>query len=243
MTPRSDRPGRREPERGTRTGSGPPPAGSSDRLAIMKLAVQMPQRDWLGYFTRRHPELVLESVNLSSVSHHQFLGEIVIHGPPRDWTREIAASPNVLGVENLGGSLDHGRYRVRFAYTVVHALAAKLGIVVRYPRVIANGILTVETVARLSQVRRLMAALARAGNEPRLISLRRNPFRSESLLLTPVQRALFRQALVLGYFDVPRRITLTELAAKVSRSKSSVSLTLATVERKIAEQFASLTES
>jgi predicted DNA binding protein len=53
--------------------------------------------------------------------------------------------------------------------------------------------------------------------------------------LTSIQRALFRQALALGYFEVPRRITLTQLAHKVSRNKSSVSTTLATVERKLAE--------
>ncbi len=56
--------------------------------------------------------------------------------------------------------------------------------------------------------------------------------------MTAVQRAMFRQALERGYFDVPRRITLTQLARELSRSKSTVSMTLATVERKLAEAAA-----
>jgi len=201
----------------------------------MKLEVKIPDTVWLGRFTRDHPELALESTNLVALPCGDFLGEFEIHGSSNDWTHEIGRSPDVFEVENLEKAPESGKYRVRFHRSITAALAAQNEIIIRFPTTSKNGILGAELIARPSQMRRLVEALAKEGKEPRLVSLRRDSLRSVPLLLTPIQRALFRQALVSGYFEVPRRITLTQLAEKVSRNKSSVSRTLAIVERKLAE--------
>jgi hypothetical protein len=60
-----------------------------------------------------------------------------------------------------------------------------------------------------------MERITEAGCEPHLVSLRRDSLRPVQPSLAPVQRVLFRQALALGFFEVPRRITLTRLADNV----------------------------
>jgi predicted DNA binding protein len=201
----------------------------------MRLEVKVPQKDWVGEFTRRHPELVVENLNITAVAGGDLLGEYEIYGPPVDWTSELASSPDVVEVDSLSVGPDLGRYRLQSRKTALLDLTKGLGLIARYPRTIQNGILECEVIARLSRLRRMVERYTEAGFEPHLVSLRRNTLRSAKLSLTPIQRALFRQALALGYFEVPRRITLTRLADKVSRNKSSVSTTLATVERKLAE--------
>jgi predicted DNA binding protein len=201
----------------------------------MKLEVKVPQKDWVGEFTRRHPDLVVVNVNLMAVAGGDLLGEYEIYGPPVDWTNELAGSRDVVQVEGLNLGPHLGRYRVRSRKSVLFDLATELEVIARYPRSIKNGLLECEVIALLSQLRRAMERFTEVGCEPHLVSLRRDSLRSVQLSLTPIQRALFRQALALGYFEVPRRITLTQLADKVSRNKSSVSTTLATVERKLAE--------
>jgi predicted DNA binding protein len=141
----------------------------------------------------------------------------------------------VVEAENLEPARDLGRYLVRSRHALAFALATEYGIVVWFPATITKGVLEIELVVRRSQVGGLVRALAKAGAEPRLVSLRQDSLRTVPLILTPTQRDLFRHALGLGYYEVPRRITLTALARKVSRSKSSVSRTLATVDRKLAE--------
>jgi predicted DNA binding protein len=201
----------------------------------MKLEVTIPDTVWLGSFTRDHPELVLEGTHLVALPGGDFLGEFEIHGSSNDWTHEIGESPDVVEVENFEKGAESGRYRVRFHRSIAAALAAEHEIIVRFGSTSKNGILGFEMIARPSQMRRLIQALAKEGKDPRLVSIRRDSLRSVPLLLTPIQRTLFRQALAMGYFDVPRRITLTALAKEVSRSNSSVSETLAVVERKLAE--------
>jgi predicted DNA binding protein len=215
------------------------PPDYADRLAIIRLEFEIPHGVWLSRFTRKHPDLLVEVHNTMTVDPKQTLGDFEIYGPPTDWTREIAECPDVLRVERLDVFPDLGRYRVLFRQPIYLTIAHELAVLLSYPRITQGGIFTCETIAPTSQVRCLVAALRDSGCKARVVSLRRDSLRSCRPVFTPVQRDLFRQALASGYFEVPRRISLSGLAKKLSRSKSSVSETLAVVERKLAETAAS----
>jgi len=228
-------------------GSGDPAAAGRqlrppNHVAILKLEFTIPPDVWYGQFTRRHPELVVKATNIISVAGDDTLGEFEIYGPPVDWTNEIARYPNVIDVESLEVLPDLGRYRVRYCQSPLIPLATRLEVLIRYPSIVKNGILECELFAGRLEIYRVVNALAKAGGEPRLLSLRPGPLRpvtqASVVVLTPVQRALFHQALTSGYYEVPRRVTLTQLAERVYRNKSSVSKTLARVERELAK-FAS----
>jgi predicted DNA binding protein len=198
----------------------------------------LPTSVWLSSFSRRHPELLIEAHNTLTVARHQTLAEFEIFGPSRDWTSEIASFPDVIRVERMHVVPGLGRYRIRFRQPIHLRLAEKLEMSFRYPRTVSNGVVRLETVAQAHEIRRLVAELQSGGCRPRLVSIRRGNVRPTRPALTPVQRQLFRQAVAAGYFEVPRRINLTGLAQKVGRSKSTVSHTLAVVERKLVEQAA-----
>ena len=216
----------------------PAPAAYSsfgkDRIAIMRLELRMPADIWYSALTLRHPDLVVEVTSVAPVPGTNSLAEVEIYGPAVDWSSEIAGCSDVQEVHRLSLRPDLGRYSVRYRQTVIITIATELEILIRYPRTIQNGILTCETIAPVSQLRKALAVLRDLGTDPRITSLRRDVLRSVRLTLTPSQGALFRQALALGYFEVPRRISLTRLAERVTRSKSSVSEMLAVVERKLA---------
>jgi HTH DNA binding domain len=223
----------------SRTGHPARPAADrspvSDPVVCLKIEFEIDRAVWVSGFTRRHTDLQVEAHNVMVLPENQILGEFDIYGQPHDWTREIAGLPDVNEVERLVQADTYGRYRVRFQMSPMLTLEQALEIIVRYPASSRNGISTVELVGRLSRFRHLMSSLLASGRDPKVVSLAPDRYRPSELALTPVQLSLFRQALALGYFDVPRRITLTELATKVSRSKSSVSHTLAVVERSLAE--------
>jgi hypothetical protein len=221
--------------RGTARRREPLPDKLRDRFTAMRFELELPRGVWLSKFTRNHPELLVEVHSTLTVSSTVLVGEFEIYGPPRDWTREISRFPDVIEVARIPVFPGVGRYRVLFREPIHLRVARKVGVQLRYPRTVRNGILRCESIARASEIRRLVASLQRAGCEPRVIYLRGAALRTLRPNLTPVQRELFRQAFASGYYDVPRRITLTELAKKVCRSKSSVSRTLAVVERKFAE--------
>jgi DNA binding protein with HTH domain len=212
---------------------------TSDRLVAIELAIKIPPGVWYGEFSRRYPELVIESTNVAPVGGNETIGEFEIFGPPEDWTTEILRFRDAVEAARLDVQPDRGSYRVRYHLSPLLALAVSLEVLVRYPRTIKNGIIRCEIIAWRSQMRRLVEILTRAGDAPRLLSLRRDSptlvTQPHAISLTPNQRALFHEALASGYYDVPRRITLTQLANRVSRNKSSVSKMLHRVQQKLAE--------
>jgi predicted DNA binding protein len=59
-----------------------------------------------------------------------------------------------------------------------------------------------------------------------------------SRLLTPRQRFVFDTAMQEGFYDVPRRITLTELAVVLGVAKSTLSAQLQRIESTVHHAFA-----
>ncbi len=55
--------------------------------------------------------------------------------------------------------------------------------------------------------------------------------------LTPRQREVLRQAMEDGYYDVPRRTSLTEMAAKLGVSKAALCETLQVIEKKVMQRL------
>lgn len=217
----------------------PPPTvpDPPDPFVRARIAFEIPRKVWFSDFSRNHPDLVLKVHNTMFVGARRSLADFEIAGKLDDWTEEISAFPDVFSAERIEVPPNLTVYRVLFRRPDYHRMAHRREILLNYPRTVQNGVFTCETTSRSSQVRELISDLRKNRDKARLLSLQRasGPHRSRSTkarpVLTDTQESLFRQALELGYFEVPRRITLTRLAERVGRSKSAVSHALALVER------------
>jgi len=214
-----------------------PVPGIPDPHVRAKIAIETPHDGWLLEFSRQHPDLTVKVHNGQWMGQRRYLLDLEVDGSADDWSGEIAPFDDVESVERIDIPPNLRLYRVVERCPNYLLLIRKIGVLMNYPRTVHDGVYTCETTARSSQVRELMGELRSARDRARIVSLQRaskppNGRRSASRsALTEVQESLFRQALELGYFEVPRRITLTRLAEKVGRSKSAVSHALALVER------------
>jgi predicted DNA binding protein len=98
-----------------------------------------------------------------------------------------------------------------------------------------SGYIRWEIVARQDEFQVLLDYARRIDPDVKVLSIRHRPLRSHLPMLSGTQQALLARAMAEGYFAVPRGITLTELARRVNRSKSSVSESIATIEKKLLE--------
>jgi len=211
------------------------PRSRVDRIVVSRIAIRLPTNVWYAEFSRSHPELKVTAVNVIHLGSGHSIAEIEIGGPPADGSGEIASFSDVIEVERLRPAPGEPRYLVRYRQTALTSILSEYGALVRYPLTIRNGVMELEMIAWKSDLRRIITSLTKSGGAPRILSLGSDTVHSVPLILTTTQRSLFKEALAAGYFEVPRRITLTQLAQRVSRSKSSVSSTLAVVEQKLAE--------
>lgn len=206
---------------------------SVDRVAIVKIDIEVRRTNWTCGLTLRYPALTLEIDSILPLGRGSTVGDYHLLGPRKEWATEIAQFPDVDSVSPLDEGPTPTMFRVRFRATILSRLMVKDRVVLRYPASVQNGILTIETIDRISRIRKILQDLQRGRLSPRLGSLRRVSPRHRLPHLSPVQRNLLNQAVSAGYFAVPRRINLTRLAQKVGRSKSTVSKMLAVVEQKL----------
>lgn len=85
-----------------------------------------------------------------------------------------------------------------------------------------------------THMRNLIKRLKESGLHHKIHSISKD---SESRLLTMRQREVFDLAVKHGYYDTPRKITLTDLAGKIDVSKSTLCEMIQLIEHRIVEEF------
>jgi len=203
---------------------------------IATLNLRMSTGTWTLKFSRAHPDIRLEVLNRGDVDRDIAVSDYWISGgPPGTWTREILSYGDVVKVDALaevgGGSI----YRVTDHNPPVVYLYRRLGLPLQFPMRMQDGYIRWEVVSRNHEFQAILAYARKVDSHVQVLSIRNRPLRSHLPMLTSAQQALLTRAMAEGYFAVPRGITLTELAKRVNRSKSSVSEAIATIEKKLLE--------
>jgi hypothetical protein len=207
-----------------------------DRLLLATLSLRIPDQTWTGPFSRRRPREQIEILGYSTAGRGLLVADHWISGRPAGvWAREIAGSPDVVEVESLAEIGDGSLYRVKFRTPPIIALYRRLQIPIPFPIRIRAGRVQWELAARAPEFARVVTFARHADPHVRIRWTRTPPLRAHLPLLTPTQGVLLRRAIAAGYFAVPRRISLVELARKSNRSKSAVSQALALVEQRLLE--------
>ena len=106
----------------------------------------------------------------------------------------------------------------------------------RYPFFVENGVITLLVVASEAKTRQIYERLRRLSTQVTINSLHHEYGDEGQGVLTPRQREIFRIALAMGYWDVPRRSTLNDIAQRTGVAKSTISESLAIIEKKLLEE-------
>jgi HTH DNA binding domain len=209
---------------------------TTQRLLLATLKVRIPKDLWTGPFSSRHPALRLEVLNRTEVSSDVSVSDYWIGGGgPGEWAAEIASYPDVLQADSLATVGEGCLYRIKYRNPPVVGVYRRLRLPLQFPLRIQGGFITWEIVGRYGEFRTILEHARSADGQVEVVSLRRRALRSHLPMLTDAQHALLTEAMAAGYFAVPRGITLTDLARKLDRSKSSVSEGIAVIEKKLVE--------
>lgn len=155
--------------------------------------------------------------------------------PAGVWAREIAGYPDVQKVESLAEVGDGSIYRVLFLAPPIVELYRRLEVPLPFPIRIKAGYVQWEVVARAPEFAEILLFGREIDPHLKISWTRTPPLRAHLPLLTAKQRALLHLAIGAGYYAVPRRISLVELARGANRSKAAVSEALALIEQKLLE--------
>ena len=208
-------------------------------ILTCRIQVTMPPASWMCRFTVAHPDLRMDVLNRLDLGRGSTLLEVCISAPEDPegggWSEEIRRLPGVQDVELLGATGNSETCRVFFRGATFLPLLKHLRLAQHLPFPIRDGVATWNVVGPEVKVRALLDTMGKATGRVRVLAVRHGPSSSEPALLSPRQEEVLHRALAEGYFDVPRRISLTQLASKMGVAISTLSVILAVIEKKIIE--------
>ncbi|MCI4347113.1 MAG: helix-turn-helix domain-containing protein [Thermoplasmata archaeon] len=162
------------------------------------------------------------------------LTEARFHGVQHpEWGRLVRGYPGVYHVQILPEGEATGIYRVTATVPEYLPLLQKLRIVTRYPFWVEKGVGNWVMTGSKPQIRELVLGLRRLLPEVVVVEIRPGLPVHAGSGLTASEREAVRSALAAGYFEVPRGISLTNLARRLQVSKGNLSKRLAAAEGKM----------
>jgi len=195
----------------------------------VRIEVRLPEGHWAGDVTRSHPSAVLR---------------IDEHMPLQKGRGTAKASCTEDIVSTVGGHAGIEEVRAlgkqQFAVDIIAGGGGflkpllKVGVIPHTPFEVRDGWVDWTIACAQGKVRALVAGFNDEHIPYRLVSTRG----VSSRMLTPRQRLVFDAATQEGFYDVPRRISLTALAAKLDVAKSTLSAQLHRIESTVIHAFA-----
>lgn len=201
-----------------------------------KLTLTIPERAWPGEITRAYPEARIRI--LAAIAEPETgvgLAEVISAelGAILDDIRE---HPSVDSMEVLQRTDAEALIQFRTQLPLLLFAARDSGLPLELPFEIQDGQATWTLTASQESISALGDQFDAMGVSYTVDYLRQEVAGDEQLL-TDDQRALVREAIARGYYDTPRRCSLTELADAVGRAKSTTSETLHRAEERVMKEF------
>ena len=195
----------------------------------IRIEVRLPEGHWAGDVTRSHPSAVLR------IDEHMPLQK-------GRGTAKASCSEDIAATVGLHHGIEEVRAfdKHQFAVDIIAGGGGflkpllKVGVIPHTPFEVRDGWVDWTIDCAQGKVRALIAGFDEEGIPYRLLSTRG----VSSRMLTPRQRQVFDAATQEGFYDVPRRISLTALAVKLDVAKSTLSAQLQRIESTVIHAFA-----
>ena len=194
----------------------------------VRLEVRLPEGHWSGDVTRANPSAILRIEKHMPLSRGRGTARI---SSSEDISKSIGQHP---GIEDFN-IIQNNNYDV----TIVAGGGGFLkplidvGIIPHTPFEVRDGWVDWTIECSQNDIKELIHSFKQQSIPHRLVSTRSVTTR----LLTQRQRQVFDIAIREGFYDIPRRISLTELANLLGVAKSTLSVQLQRVESTIVHTF------
>jgi len=200
-----------------------------------RLLVDLPDGPWIADVSREFPDAgfrVLAAVPGESA------GFALVRVTARDADAVLSAMEGhdaLTAVSVMAREDGVATLRIETDAPLLLLAAKRSGLPIEMPLDIEDGVAEVEVTGEHERVAEMGRRLRELGLEFEVERVRQRV--DPARLLTDRQRELLLAAVDLGYYDVPRRATLTEVADHVGIAKSTCSETLQRVQRTVIREF------
>lgn len=195
------------------------------------LQVETPACSWCRHASTQYPDVGLKVLSYYARGERSALEVVELAGPRwPEVVADIKAIDNVEDVEVLESTPRDAKVRIAAKHCALPAAIEASGIVPQLPFEVAGGC---DKWLILSEKENAKVFYDRMREQGVDVKVTYSGEYAPSAALTPRQQEVLSAAIKHGYYDYPRRITLTQLAEKLGVAKSTLSQSLAMTESEV----------
>lgn len=204
----------------------------------LRVELQLPADFWLTRVSRRFADHTLWVIALQRVRAGVAIAQVGGEGLPVGEVRTfLSKEPSVMGARILDATRTESVIQVTYRHPVLVPILEATGFLPRYPFAVRSGRAYWEILGVERASRPLLQVLESRLPGSRVRAVFSAPDAPTAARLTARQRSVLERAMVLGYYEFPRRITLTDLAKELDVDKGSLSVMLVRIEAQMAEHW------
>ncbi|MFD1648062.1 helix-turn-helix domain-containing protein [Haloarchaeobius litoreus] len=200
-----------------------------------RFRMTLPREIWISEVSRANPQATYRLLTAAAVQGRSLeLGEVVADDP-RPAVGSVRDHPDVVAFDLL--FVDDGRALSRYESTELrlYEFLGASSLPPLFPVVVEDGRMTFDVAATRDQFEAVGAVLDDSEFQYELLSVVHTDESDD--VLTDRQRECLRIARQAGYFEVPRRCTLADVADRLDVDKSTASVTLRRATERVLDQF------
>ena len=209
----------------------------SSKLSLARIKIKFPEKIWISEIFKNYPDLKMEISHFLPYDLERSIGNSVIeimHYNLDSILKEVSDHPSVFELSVLEKEVNQVKFNVKTKDPYLLYAIIKCGVLVNFPVRVEDGFAYWRLISSRDRIDQLLTIFEEKNIKFELLRIGISPYNIEDdkNKLTFDESNILDKAISLGFFEIPRNISLEGLANKIGKSKSALSVMLRKIIKK-----------
>jgi predicted DNA binding protein len=209
----------------------------SDKSSLARIKVKFPEKLWISHIFKEFPDVRMEIQYFLPYDLEKSIGNSIfeiMHYDTESIIKEIKEHPSVVEFSLL--EQEENRIKINIKTKDPYLLYAVIncGVLIEFPVNVREGHAYWRLISSRSRIDDLLSLFDKKRINYELLRIGNAPYdlADEKYKLSLEESKTLDRAIEMGFFEVPRKISLEELAGQMGKSKSALSVMLRKIIKK-----------
>lgn len=205
--------------------------------SLARIKIKFPEQLWISDIFKKYPGVKLDILNFLPYDLEKSIGNAIIeimHYKIKQIIEEIKIHPSVFEFSLLEQEENRVKFNVKTKDPYLLYGVIKCGVLINFPVIVKDGFAIWKLISTRKRIDDLLTLFEEKGINFSLLRIGNSPysFEDDKNKLNLEESEILDTAINLGFFEVPRKISLEALANRLGKSKSGLSVMLRKIIKK-----------
>jgi predicted DNA binding protein len=210
---------------------------NSEKPSLARIKIKFPDEIWISEIFKKFPDIKMEILYFLPYDLEKSIGNAIIeikYYNLESIIKEIEKHPSVFEFSVLEKEDNRVKFNVKTSDPYLLYAVIKCGVLVNFPVRVKEGNAYWKLISSRKRIDELLTLFEKKNIDFTLLRIGKAPYEldEERYKLSLEESQVLDQAINLGFFEIPRNISLEELANKLGKSKSALSVMLRKIIKK-----------